>query len=269
MRKGFTLVELLIVVAIIAVVASILFPVFFLVRENGRRTTCLNNERQLGLALLQYTSDHDENWPSGTVAHSNQGVGWAGQSYPYVKSTETFHCPDDPTHLVSAIWVGPDVYFPISYGYNTAISVNKRVNSLSSPSKIVLLFEAEHNTAALISSNTETSSAAGDGGEDSGFSSDPAKNTYPGGDAAAGQAGSEFPLYATGNMGGRILNGTDGSTPRHRNGANYLACDGHAAWLMPSEVSCGLTPRTSDAPQTAFGAAGTADPAYRLTFSVR
>ncbi len=49
-RTGFTLIEMLVVIAIIAILAAILFPVFQKVRENARRTTCASNIKQRGTA---------------------------------------------------------------------------------------------------------------------------------------------------------------------------------------------------------------------------
>ncbi len=51
---GFTLLELLVVIAIIAILAALLFPTFSRVRENARRATCASNQRQIGMAVLQY-----------------------------------------------------------------------------------------------------------------------------------------------------------------------------------------------------------------------
>jgi len=74
-RLGFTLIELLVVIAIIAILAAILFPVFAKVREKARQTACLSNQKQLGLAVMQYVQDYDESYP----ACAFQGyAGWAG-----------------------------------------------------------------------------------------------------------------------------------------------------------------------------------------------
>ncbi|HEV2472758.1 MAG TPA: prepilin-type N-terminal cleavage/methylation domain-containing protein, partial [Chthonomonadales bacterium] len=65
LRRGFTLIELLVVIAIIAILAAILFPVFAQAREKARAISCLSNEKELGLSVLMYVQDYDENFPSG------------------------------------------------------------------------------------------------------------------------------------------------------------------------------------------------------------
>ena len=81
-KTAFTLIELLIVIAIIAILATILFPVFATAREKARQTACASNLKQFGIALLQYEQDYDEFVPAG----NGYLAGWGGQLYPYIKS---------------------------------------------------------------------------------------------------------------------------------------------------------------------------------------
>jgi prepilin-type N-terminal cleavage/methylation domain-containing protein/prepilin-type processing-associated H-X9-DG protein len=59
-RSGFTLIELLVVVAIIAILAAILFPVFAQAKESAKKTRCISNLRQIGLAWTLYAADSDD-----------------------------------------------------------------------------------------------------------------------------------------------------------------------------------------------------------------
>lgn len=88
---GFTLIELLVVIAIIAILAAILFPVFAKVREKARQTSCISNEKQIGLAVIEYIGDYDECYPMVYGHYSSDGgeSGWTGtdtEIQPYVKS---------------------------------------------------------------------------------------------------------------------------------------------------------------------------------------
>jgi prepilin-type N-terminal cleavage/methylation domain-containing protein/prepilin-type processing-associated H-X9-DG protein len=90
-RKAFTLIELLVVIAIIAILAAILFPVFGRARENARRSSCQSNLKQIGLGMIQYTQDYDENMIPLTAGTPE--LPWHNLVQPYVKSVQLFKCP--------------------------------------------------------------------------------------------------------------------------------------------------------------------------------
>jgi len=301
-KSGFTLIELLVVIAIIAVIAAILFPVFASVRERGRRTACLSNERQIGMAMLQYVADNGETFPGGLILAGDK---WVSQTYPYVKAAAPFGCPSaaGPAYYEAGVAA---LTLSVGYGLNSDLASHQFETDLSSgkivrpaegsglaaltaPAKTVLFFEIDHGGAALdpgpksldgsVLGNAGTTGGAESDGK-GGTLTDP---TYPLTTSAFG-----LPLYATGNVGGRLLNGATkdgktlgrGSAPRHAGGANYVACDGHAVWLKPESVSGGDNAASPECPQgTEAGrsggcaeqwptkAAGTAGGQYALTFS--
>ena len=89
--RAFTLIELLIVVAIIAVLAAVLFPVFAQAREKARQTNCLANYHQIGQAIPMYASDYD----GVTPPDGGSFTGLIADSRPYIKNDGIFICPDD------------------------------------------------------------------------------------------------------------------------------------------------------------------------------
>ena len=120
-RSGFTLIELLVVIAIIAILAAILFPVFAQAREKARQISCVSNEKQIALGILQYVQDYDETYPEGLQQDWNNN--WPTAVQPYEKSYAVFRCPDDGNNTQPAwtnIWAG----VPVSYATNGLIDPN-------------------------------------------------------------------------------------------------------------------------------------------------
>ncbi|MEZ8217237.1 prepilin-type N-terminal cleavage/methylation domain-containing protein [Candidatus Fervidibacteria bacterium JGI MDM2 SSWTFF-3-K9] len=77
-RKGWTLIELLTVIAIISVLAAILLPVLHQAREKARQATCISQLKQLASATLMYAQDHDEVLPCFWDYYDGEGKfgGW-------------------------------------------------------------------------------------------------------------------------------------------------------------------------------------------------
>ncbi len=247
-RRGFTLIELLVVIAIIAILAAILFPVFAKAREKARQITCDSNMRQLGLGILQYAQDNDEtmapvrlNPANGTVDQNKSYTGWAGPTYPYIKSTGIFKCPDDPT--------GPTAdtppHVPVSYFLNKN-AVGATLAQFNAPASTVLLAEEQGATCDVTNPNEDYSPVGFAVGAPLtvGFSG------VSGGTAA----------YATGTFPGRNFHAIGGDGAVHTGGSNFLAADGHVQFLHPGRLSSGADAATEGTQQDAAAggnAAGT------------
>jgi prepilin-type N-terminal cleavage/methylation domain-containing protein/prepilin-type processing-associated H-X9-DG protein len=93
--NGFTLIEILVVIAIIALLAAILFPVFARARENAKRASCQSNLKQIALGLIQYTQDYDERFPNWVPPEGGTPF-WYVMAAPYFKSQQIFRCPSQP-----------------------------------------------------------------------------------------------------------------------------------------------------------------------------
>ena len=285
MKKAFTLIELLVVIAIIAILAAILFPVFATAREKARQTACLSNLKQIGLAYAQYEQDFDEVVPQGTGASYGWGMGWAGQIYPYVKSTQTFLCPDDAqpndviSYAVNANLVG---YGPSPNNYDMPVSLAQ----MNAPAKTVLLFEVvncglHYGTKWSValgptqSGGDSSASPAGNGldstsgnmlnGANNG---DPSNNWKPSCPTclkyATGVLGNACLVNACTNTISAVTGSNSYYTQNlvvglHNSGANYLMADNHAKWFPPTAVCAGYD---TYAGQYTFGASCTASPGY-------
>jgi prepilin-type N-terminal cleavage/methylation domain-containing protein/prepilin-type processing-associated H-X9-DG protein len=117
---GYTLIELLTVIAIISILASMLFSAFAAAREQSRQISCASNMRQLGIAFSMYETDNDDRLPNawdgdnGIDTDDAYTGGWIyynqfaqnspdtqdffpdkGSIYPYVQNKGVYVCPDD------------------------------------------------------------------------------------------------------------------------------------------------------------------------------
>jgi prepilin-type N-terminal cleavage/methylation domain-containing protein len=81
-RGGFTLIELLVVVGIISILVGLTLPAVQQVREAGNRAVCMNNLKQMNLALHMYEGDH-KCFPPNRL--DNRGATWAVMLEPYLQ----------------------------------------------------------------------------------------------------------------------------------------------------------------------------------------
>ena len=231
---GFTLIEMLVTIAIISILSSILFPVFARARENARRASCLSNMKQLALAVLMYTQDNDGKLVEYTfnISATNPAPngcttsGCYGQMdpiRPYVKNTQIFYCPDAPrftnttpnayaTHYGFPAVIGTSVICAIPY--NIATPVTTALDSVPYPSHTCLLGETYF----------------------------PSGTSYT-------ASGWGFPVFYA-------ITGTALPYPledRHMEGANYAYMDGHVKWIKKEAVEDVYTKQTTSGATEAIG----------------
>lgn len=245
-RTAFTLLEILVVVAILGILAALLFPVFSQARERARRTACLSNLKQMGLGMQMYSQDNDEflpAWTSYQVCATNGTTGgdgpdggvncgadtpdkyWDAAITPYIKM-------GDPGAVVpdsGGVWHCPDAELGErynSYGYSQGLA------AYSTYDAFYYLFPP----LASLRDPTQTV-IIGDGGT-SGRLGLPSQ--------MQGYAEKYVPGYEY------IKNGTRAYTRdapfRHQDGANYLFCDGHAKWLPAQTIYPHPAPPTAPFP---------------------
>ena len=132
-KHEFTLIELLIVIAIIAILAAMLLPALKQAQEKAKSSLCISNHRQNAIAMLMYTNDHNQRfvpWQINFNGSFTHGYNWAWIMYNlhYLPASKTLLCPSakheflngyNPTNATDlASDRGPWALGYIDYGYN-------------------------------------------------------------------------------------------------------------------------------------------------------
>ena len=202
-RAGFTLIELLVVIAIIAILAAILFPVFAKAREKARQSSCLSNEKQMDLAILQYAQDYDERM----MPRYYTGYNWDQQIAPYIKNTQIFQCPSTKQY---------------SYGYAQFLNYGS-LGTYQSPSETVVLSD--------VGKTFNTGTAPNNTGWDWHIDNPTTFGNPP--SAPADELNQ--PVAGDANYGGRPC-------PIHNSGCNLSFLDGHSKWMQTTQFFYGQSP---------------------------
>jgi prepilin-type processing-associated H-X9-DG protein len=206
-RYGLTIVELIVILVILGIAAAILFPVFTRSRDSDRRSPgmyCQSNLKQIALGMAQYAGDYEDKLPlvkgaSVSGPSYNPAYGWADAVEPYLKSTQIFQCPSEPTDpkvISTTSSTGVSALDPqfTDYWFNARLRGVSR-GQLQFVQRTFLLGDGNDGTEKC--------------------------------DAR----------YALSRLPGAWRTNSGSPAQRHLGGANYAFADGHVKWLPPEKVT--------------------------------
>ena len=231
------------VIAIIAILAAILFPVFARARENARRSSCQSNLKQIALGVIQYTQDYDEIYPAALMGvsdadNTDEGTGWTQAIEPYTKSYQILQCPSEPNsgrtdpyscgqfrtnRQHTDYWINGALA-----GYRPHQSSGGGIHKSASLSKVQFVantFMLGDGTGSNAGNGCATSSAGGQAGQ-------PFYSIYEGTNASPawdrhGNIANLLSVFGANNK---------PSVERHFEGFNVAFADGHVKWLQKDKM---------------------------------
>ncbi len=241
LRRAFTLIELLVVIAIIAILAAIIFPVFAKAREKARQTACLSNMKQVGMGVLMYEEDYDEN-----IVHTELGGDvddaheyyWGDMLQPYLKNWGMLVCPSaaKPLQFKSGASTFSQQW-SYNYGINDIIAADcvgaddpacRHIGVAGQPAAAIV------NSAStiLIADNLPSDIDTGNG-DDTTLGHSRHEINWQWGKRDATRL----------SVGGKSQDGF----PRHTGGFVLVMADGHAKWRKRDQAPSGtFTPGSMD-----------------------
>lgn len=193
-KTAFTLIELLVVIGIVAVLSSVVLPVYSKSQQRALSVKCLGNLRQIGTASMAYASDHDMTLPVTSHQAQQGGKSWTITLQDYAGGKIVFRCPCDENKTRTYTYAINDFLTPDPSGAPPGLDFS-RLTRVELPAQTVLFAEA---------SATYTNSDHFHFAE------------YYGGHVAAADFASQVAVQ------------------RHRSAANYVFADGHMetpTWL--------------------------------------
>ncbi len=173
--RGFTLVELLVVVAIIALLVSILLPALGQARKQAKKLVCSSNMRQIGIAINAYTIDSKNHLPPSSCRISDPDQYWLKVLSDYIDGQLLFHCPSDKANNF-VDWDKPLIkqkdkryssfsvnalLDPVCYRYGHSANSYNLVDKIRRPMSCIWISEAPNTEAFLLADHIHPESWEG------------------------------------------------------------------------------------------------------------
>ena len=153
-HKGFTLIELMVVIAIIAILAGLLLPALAKSKSKAIQINCLSNMKQMGVGLLLYSEDFNGQLPGNFHHNSNPDFTWTDALSPYLGEVDSIRlCGADPRKkekhdLNGTSYIMNDhLITPLFNAFGEMVESAVRLDQLKDPSATVLFFEASDQLA--------------------------------------------------------------------------------------------------------------------------